>query len=227
MLTHETLSAVAAELRLADVSALYAAVGENNVGAQTVVRRVIDLFGGDEGATEDLAEGVQITGRRAQRRPLSGDPGVLVKSSADGDPEVSDVLVKLAKCCTPMPGDDILGFVTRGSGLSVHRVDCTNASSLRSQPERLVEVEWAPTAQSLFMVNIQVEALDRGALLTDVSRVLSDLHVNILQASLTIGRDRVAKSRFTVEMADPKHLGHVLRAVRAVEGVFDAHRVNG
>ncbi len=227
VLTHETLSAVAAELRLADVSALYAAVGESNVGAQTVVRRVIDLFGGDEGATEDLAEGVQITGRRAQRRPLSGDPGVLVKGGAEVDPEVSDVLVKLAKCCTPMPGDDILGFVTRGSGVSVHRVDCTNASSLRSQPERLVEVEWAPTAQSLFMVNIQVEALDRGGLLTDVSRVLSDLHVNILQASLTIGRDRVAKSRFTVEMADPKHLGHVLRAVRAVEGVFDAHRVTG
>ncbi|CAA9347485.1 MAG: Guanosine-3',5'-bis(diphosphate) 3'-pyrophosphohydrolase / GTP pyrophosphokinase, (p)ppGpp synthetase II [uncultured Nocardioidaceae bacterium] len=227
VLTHETLSAVAAELRLADVSALYAAVGENNVGAQTVVRRVIDLFGGDEGATEDLAEGVQITGRRAQRRPLSGDPGVLVKGSADSDAEVSDVLVKLSKCCTPMPGDDILGFVTRGSGVSVHRDDCTNAASLRGQPERVVEVEWAPTAQSLFMVNIQVEALDRGGLLTDISRVLSELHVNILQASLNIGRDRVAKSRFTVEMADPKHLGHVLRAVRAVEGVFDAHRVTG
>src|SRR4029453_2783059 len=153
VLTHETLSTVAADLRLADVTALYAPGGERNVGAQTVVRRVIDLFGGDEGATEDLAEGVQITGRRAQRRPLSGDPGVLVKSSADTDTEVSDVLVKLSKCCTPMPGDDILGFVTRGSGVSVHRVDCTNAASLRGQPERLGRVEGAPTGKWRFLVN--------------------------------------------------------------------------
>ena len=137
------------------------------------------------------------------------------------------MLIKLSKCCTPMPGDDILGFVTRGSGVSVHRVDCTNAGALRGQPERVVEVEWAPTAGSVFLVNVQVEALDRTRLLSDVTRVLSDAHVNILQASLNIGRDRVAKSRFTVEMADPKHLGHVLRAVRAIEGVFDAHRVTG
>ncbi len=217
VLTHETLTTVATEMRLADVSALYAAVGEGNVGAQTVVRRVMDLFGGEDGAAEDLAEGVQITGRRAPA-PVGGDAGVIVKGSAD-------VWVKLAKCCTPVPGDDILGFVTRGSGVSVHRADCTNASSLRSQPERLVEVEWAPTEHSMFLVNIQVEALDRARLLSDITKALSDTHVNILAASLNTGRDRVAKSRFTFEMGDPKHLGHVLRAVRQVEGVFDAYRV--
>jgi GTP pyrophosphokinase len=219
VLTHDTLSTVATEMRLADVSALYAAVGEGNVGAQTVVRRVIDLFGGVEGATEDLAEAVQITGGTAVRRP-GGDAGVIVKG-------ISDVWVKLAKCCTPVPGDAILGFVTRGAGVSVHRSDCTNALSLVSQPERIVEVEWAPTAQSMFLVNIQVEALDRARLLSDLTRVLSDMHVNILAATLNTSRDRVAKSRFTFEMADPKHLGHVLRAVRHVEGVFDAYRVNG
>ncbi len=219
LLTHESLSTVAAELRLADVSALYAAVGEGNIGAQTVVRRVIDLFGGEDGATEDLAEAVQITGRHVSGRS-SGDAGVIVKG-------ISDVWVKLAKCCTPVPGDDILGFVTRGSGVSVHRSDCTNAADLNSQPERLVEVEWAPTAQSMFLVNIQVEALDRARLLSDITKVLSDMHVNILAASVNTGRDRVAKSRFTFEMADPKHLGHVLRAVRHVEGVFDAYRVTG
>src|SRR3954469_23178265 len=217
VLTHETLSTVATELRLADVSALYAAVGEGNLGAQTVVRRVIDLFGGEEGATEDLAEAVTITSDRT-KRPIGGDAGVIVKG-------ISDVWVKLAKCCTPVPGDPILGFVTRGAGVSVHRSDCTNAESLTSQPERLVEVEWAPTQKSMFLVNIQVEALDRNRLLSDITKVLSDVHVNILAASLQTSRDRVAKSRFTFEMGDPKHLGHVLKAVRSVDGVFDAYRV--
>jgi guanosine-3',5'-bis(diphosphate) 3'-pyrophosphohydrolase len=219
VLTHDSLSTVAAELRLPDVSALYAAVGEGNVGAQTVVRRVIDLFGGEEGAAEDLAEGVQLTSERTRaKQSVGGDAGVIVKG-------ITDVWVKLAKCCTPVPGDKILGFVTRGAGVSVHRADCTNASSLQSQPERLVDVEWAPTAQSMFLVNIQVEALDRARLLSDITKVLSDVHVNILAASLTTTRDRVAKSRFTFEMGDPKHLGHVLKAVRSVDGVFDAYRV--
>ncbi len=217
LLSHETLSTVAAEMRLADVSALYAAVGEGNVGAQSVVRRVVDLYGGEDGATEDLAEGITITTDRS-KRPSAGDAGVIVKG-------ISDVWVKLAKCCTPVPGDPILGFVTRGSGVSVHRADCTNAGPLNSQPERLVEVEWAPTAQSMFLVNIQVEALDRNRLLSDITKVLSDVHVNILAATLQTTRDRVAKSRFTFEMADPKHLGHVLKAVRTVDGVFDAYRV--
>jgi GTP diphosphokinase / guanosine-3',5'-bis(diphosphate) 3'-diphosphatase len=219
VLTHDSLSTVAAELRLPDVSALYAAVGEGNVGAKTVVRRVIDLHGGEEGAAEDLAEGVRITSERARaKQTVGGDAGVIVKG-------ITDVWVKLAKCCTPVPGDKILGFVTRGAGVSVHRADCTNAASLQAQPERLVDVEWAPTSQSMFLVNIQVEALDRARLLSDITKVLSDVHVNILAASLTTTRDRVAKSRFTFEMGDPKHLGHVLKAVRSVDGVFDAYRV--
>jgi GTP pyrophosphokinase len=219
VLTHDSLSTVAAEMRLPDVSALYAAVGEGNVGAQTVVRRVIDLHGGEEGAAEDLAEGVRLTSERARaKQSVGGDAGVIVKG-------ISDVWVKLAKCCTPVPGDKILGFVTRGAGVSVHRADCTNAASLQSQPERLVDVEWAPTAQSMFLVNIQVEALDRARLLSDITKVLSDVHVNILAATLQTTRDRVAKSRFTFEMGDPKHLGHVLKAVRSVDGVFDAYRV--
>ena len=124
-----------------------------------------------------------------------------------------------------MPGDTIVGFVTRGSGVSVHRADCVNAVALKNQPDRLVEVEWAPSASSVFLVAIQVEALDRSRLLSDVTRVLSDQHVNILSASVTTTKDRVALSRFTFEMADPKHLGHVLRAVRGVDGVFDVSRV--
>ncbi len=219
LLSHESLSIVAAQLKLADVSALYAAVGEGNLGAQAVVRRVIDLHGGDEGAAEDLAEGVTITGRRRSSRIAAGDDvGVVVKGA-------DDLWVKLAKCCTPVPPDDILGFVTKGGGVSVHRTDCTNATALKGQPERLVEVDWAPTSQSTFLVNIQVEALDRARLLSDITMVLSDVHVNILSATLSTSRDRVARSRFTFEMADATHLDNVLRAVRSVPGVFDAYRV--
>jgi GTP diphosphokinase / guanosine-3',5'-bis(diphosphate) 3'-diphosphatase len=218
LMTHESLMLVASHFNHADVSALYAAVGEGNLSAQAVVRKVIDLHGGDDGAAEDLSEGVTITGRRGRTKPASSDAGVIVKG-------VDDLWVKLAKCCTPVPPDPILGFVTKGGGVSVHRRDCTNAGNLETQPERLLDVEWAPTSQSTFLVNIQVEALDRARLLSDITMVLSDAHVNILSATLSTTRDRVAKSRFSFEMADASHLDSVLRAVRSVPGVFDAYRV--
>jgi len=218
MLGGEALMSLARELAYADISALYAAVGENQVSAQTVVQRLVNAMGGPEGATEDMSEAALPTYRPSRRALAAGDAGVLVKG-------VSHVHVKLAKCCTPVPGDEVLGFVTRGDGVSVHRCDCTNAGDLRSQPQRLVEVAWAPTAGSMFLVAIQVEALDRHRLLSDVTRVLSDERVNILSASVTTTRDRVAVSRFTFEMADPKHLGHLLRTVRGVEGVYDVYRV--
>jgi guanosine-3',5'-bis(diphosphate) 3'-pyrophosphohydrolase len=219
LMSHESLTLAATHFKIADVSALYAAVGEGNLSAQAVVRRVIEEHGGAEGASEDLAEAVTITGRRGRSKSTSGgDAGVIVKGAPD-------VWVKLAKCCTPVPPDDILGFVTKGGGVSVHRQDCTNATELRSHPEKLLEVEWAPTGQSTFLVNIQVEALDRARLLADITMVLSDAHVNILSANLSTTRNRVAKSRFTFEMAEAKHLDNVLKAVRSVPGVFDAYRV--
>ncbi|TCN42080.1 GTP pyrophosphokinase [Kribbella sp. VKM Ac-2500] len=219
LLSHETLTAVANSLRYPDVTGLYAAVGESHVSAQAVVRRLIETYGGEEGAAEELAEGVRLPATRERRkRTARGDAGVIVKGA-------TDVLSKLARCCTPVPGDEIIGWVTRGAGVSVHRADCANVENLQTQPERIVEVEWAPTAQSVFLVAIQVEALDRARLLSDITRVLSDYHVNILSAALTTTRDRIAKSRFTFEMGDPTHLGHVLKAVRSVEGVFDVYRV--
>jgi GTP pyrophosphokinase len=175
-------------------------------------------MGGAEGAVEDIAETAIPTRRSAPRRAAGGDPGVVVHG-------MTDVLVKLAKCCTPVPGDEILGFVTRGGGVSVHRVDCTNAADLQSKPERLVEVEWASAPGSVFLVAIQVEALDRHRLLSDVTKALADERVNILSASVQTSRDRVAISRFTFELADPAHLGAVLQTVRNVDGVFDVERV--
>jgi guanosine-3',5'-bis(diphosphate) 3'-pyrophosphohydrolase len=218
LMTNQALSAIALDLRQGDVSGLYAAVGDGRVAASTIVRRLVDAAGGVDGAADDAAETINpATIQRAPGRQ-SSDVGVIVKG-------IDDVWIKLARCCTPVPGDSIIGFVTRGSGVSIHRENCTNASALTAEPDRLVEVEWAPTSGGVFLVNMQVEALDRARLLSDVTRTLSDLHVNILSASVSTTRERIALSRFTFEMADPKHLGSVLRAVRNVEGVYDAYRV--
>jgi GTP diphosphokinase / guanosine-3',5'-bis(diphosphate) 3'-diphosphatase len=218
LLGGEALSTLAKDLRYADVTALYAAVGENQISAASVVEKLITALGGAEGAAEDIAETAIPTRRPQHRRASSGDPGIVVHG-------MTDVWAKLAKCCTPVPGDDILGFVTRGGGVSVHRTDCTNAADLQSKPERLVEVEWASAPGSVFLVAIQVEALDRHRLLSDVTKALADERVNILSASVQTSRDRVAVSRFTFELADPAHLGQVLQTVRNVEGVFDVERV--
>jgi GTP pyrophosphokinase len=216
LMTNQALASIAVDLNQADVTALYASVGEGRVSAETIVQRLVEAAGGVDGAADDAAEAV--TPKPGRRTSESRDVGVVVKG-------VDDLWVKLARCCTPVPGDPIMGFVTRGSGVSVHRNDCVNVPSLRQHPEREVPVEWAPTASSVFLVNIQVEALDRSRLLADVTKALSDTHVNILSASVATTRDRIATSRFTFEMADPKHLGSALKAVRTVEGVYDAYRV--
>jgi GTP pyrophosphokinase len=181
------------------------------------VEKLLIALGGSEGATEDIAE-TAIPTKRSVARTASGDPGVVVHG-------MTDVWAKLAKCCTPVPGDDILGFVTRGGGVSVHRTDCTNAADLQRKPERLVEVDWASQPGAVFLVAIQVEALDRHRLLSDVTKALADERVNILSASVQTSRDRVAISRFTFELADPAHLDSVLQTVRNVDGVFDVERV--
>ncbi len=218
LLTLEHLTAVAGFFKVTDVSALYAAVGEGTVGPQAVVNRLIIVEGGDETVADEINEDRVITGRRRRSSGGASDCGIRVIGA-------SDLLVKLAKCCTPVPGDDILGFVTRGSGISVHRVDCSNVENLRSEPERLIPVEWAPNAKSSFLVAIQIEALDRNRLLSDITRALSDQHVNILSAALNTSKDRICRARFTFETADPTHLDHVLRAVRGVPAVYEAYRI--
>jgi GTP pyrophosphokinase len=218
MMTNQALTTIAADLHQSDISALYASVGEGRISAATIVQKLVDSAGGVVGAADDAAEVVNPATVQRARPRTAGDVGVVVKGA-------DDVWVKLARCCTPVPGDEIVGFVTRGAGVSVHRSDCVNVPGLQAEPDRMVDVEWAPTSSSVFLVNIQVEALDRARLLSDVTRALSDTHVNILSASVSTTRERIALSRFTFEMADPKHLGSVLRAVRSVEGVYDAYRV--
>ncbi|NHN56993.1 bifunctional (p)ppGpp synthetase/guanosine-3',5'-bis(diphosphate) 3'-pyrophosphohydrolase [Calidifontibacter sp. DB0510] len=215
--TAELLSTVAAKLNYHDIDALYAAVGDGHISAEHVVRQLL-------AATGTVEEDDEETPSAAPVRPRTGrtgtDPGVTVVGA-------DDVWVKLARCCTPMPGDEILGFVTTGHGVSVHRVDCTNADQLRQQPDRLIEVAWAPSASSVFMVQVQVEALDRKGLLSDITRVLSDQHVNILSATLSTAGNRVAMSKFTFEMGDSGHLDHIIKAVRTVDGVYDVYRLTG
>lgn len=165
----------------------------------------------------DLAGLVPERARRAPTRSTN-EAGVLV--NGDGG-----VLAKLARCCNPVPPDEVVGFVTRGSGVSVHRGDCRNlATMLENEPERRVDVAWAPSRDAVYLVEIQVQALDRTSLLSDVTRVLSENHVNILSASVNTTRDRVAMSRFVFEMGDPKFLEHVVNAVRRIDGVFDVRR---
>jgi guanosine-3',5'-bis(diphosphate) 3'-pyrophosphohydrolase len=216
--TADALNTIAVELHYNDLSALYAAVGEGHVSAQSVVAKLVKSAGGVDGAQEDLAETTLLT-RAPRPAPAAGDSGVVVEGA-------NDVWARLSKCCTPVPGDNITGFVTRGNGVSVHRADCVNLGHLvESEPERMVSVRWSPREGSQFLVAIQVEALDRTGLLSDVTRSLSDQHVNILSATVSTTRDRVAFSRFNFEMGDPKHLGAVLRAVRSIDGVYDVYRV--
>jgi GTP pyrophosphokinase len=209
----QSLQKVAQENKHAEIQALYNAIGQGQLSTISVIERLKQL----EGYTEELqTEEIPTQLPKSLRGPRSADQGVMVKGSAG-------VLTKMARCCTPVPGDPIIGFVTRGEGVSVHREDCKNCKSLN--PERVVEVSWADQARGVFMVQIQVEALDRSGLLSDVTRVLTENHVNILNASVSTGKDRVALSKFVFEMADPSHLDHVLNQVKRIEAVYDVYRV--
>lgn len=209
----QSLLKVASENKLADIQALYNAIGQSQLSTMSVIDRLKQL----EGYTEEAqTEEIPIQLPKSLRGPRNADQGVIVKGSVG-------VLTKMARCCTPVPGDPIIGFITRGEGVSVHREDCKNCKSLNS--ERVVEVSWADQARGVFLVQIQVEALDRSGLLSDVTRVLTENHVNILNASVSTGKDRVALSKFVFEMADPSHLDHVLNQVKRIEAVYDVYRV--
>jgi guanosine-3',5'-bis(diphosphate) 3'-pyrophosphohydrolase len=205
---------LAHDLHYADIEALYSSVGDGHVSAASIIDKLVHSMGLEDSHPEPSIESIPTDNQVGKRT-----------SSAIKVEGVDDVLVKLARCCTPVPGDEIMGFITKGSGISVHRADCRNAADLiEHQGERVVGVSWLAGAASIFLVNIQIEALDRARLLADVTRTLSEQHVNILSAAVSTSKDRVAISKFTFEMADAKHLDSVLAAVRNVEGVYDVYR---
>ena len=215
ILAGQAILELAHDLHYQDIEELYAAVGNGHVSAPSIVEKLAISIGE---VVEEHDESLDHLFKR---------PTAAKRNSSGVDVQgVDDVVVKLARCCTPVPGDEITGFVTRGSGVSVHRLDCINIKDLReNQGDRIVGVKWNTSAKSLFLVNIQVEALDRSGLLSDITRTLSEQHVNILNASVSTSKDRIAISRFTFEMADALHLDAVLSAVRGVEGVYDVYRI--
>jgi guanosine-3',5'-bis(diphosphate) 3'-pyrophosphohydrolase len=212
--TEDTLGRVAAELKYPSLDAMMVAVGEGHVSPQSVVIRLTRLISGDE--EEAVADEVPPA-RPVQLAPRTDKP--VIVAGAD------DLWVNLARCCTPVPGDDIVGFVTRGRGVSVHRADCPNAQALAREEDRFIDVSWRAGKGTSFVVSIQIEALDRKKLLGDVATALSEQQVNILSATTAVGKDRVARFRFTFELADIAHLSSVLQAVKKVDGVFDAYRM--
>ena len=218
LLTTEALIGVADDLNFPNADAVFAAIGDGQISTQNVISHLVKDAGADEVDEEVEQEALPL--KPIERKTSSSSTGVSVKG-------VGDVWVKLARCCMPVPGDQFIGFITRNQGVSVQRTDCQNMIDLKNkQPERVVEVEWTST-KGLFMVKIQVEALDRRNLLSDVTRVLSDHGVNIISGTIATGSDRVATSQFSFEMADPQHLNTLLAAVRKIDGVFDVYRLTG
>ena len=205
---------LAQALNHADLESLHVAIGEGHVSATSVVQRLEKDLRGPE------AEVQLPSTARAARRSGSGRSQVGVHVEG-----MDDLMVRLSRCCTPVPGDEIIGFVTRGRGVSVHRADCSNASALTNTEGRMLEVEWDDQRQGSFVASIEVKALDRSRLLTEVTRVLSEHHVNIIGSSSHTGSDRVSKMRFEFELADPEHLEHVVAALRRVDSVYDAYRL--
>jgi GTP pyrophosphokinase len=208
-----TLVKIAEQLNYADLDALYAGIGEGHISARAVAQRIQrELRGGEEQLPTTVARPP-----RARHRRRAG-AGVHVEG-------LDDVMVRLSRCCTPVPGDEIMGFVTRGRGVSVHRTDCANAVSLRNQADRVIDVDWDNDAPGNYTVSVEIEALDRSKLLRDVADVLSEHHVNIISCTSQVQPDRIARLRFEFELADPGHLDSILAAVKRVDSVYDATRV--
>jgi GTP pyrophosphokinase len=216
-LPQSVVEEVSTSLNYTDVGALHAAIGESHVSAQSVAARIEKVLrGGDPAQPEQLPTTIN-----RRRRGLDGRDVAAVHVEG-----LDDVMVRLSRCCTPVPGDEIIGFVTRGRGVSVHRSDCANALSLAAdQAARLIDVEWDGQAGGMFIASVEVKALDRTRLLRDVSAAVADHHVNIVTCNSVVGNDRISKMHFDFELGDPSHLDAVLRAIKGIDGVYDANRL--
>ena len=223
LMTHSAVLSIATNMGLKDISALYAAVGENHVSAQHVVNQLVEVLGGDAGTEETLSEAV-TPGIRSSSHATSQDAAVIVSGLSS-----NEVWVKLARCCKPVPGDSIVGFVTRGEGVSIHQESCANAQHLmETSPERMIEVQWdANQTGSQYLVEVETKALNRPGLLNELSRVFSDHRVDIVSGSMSSSSDQIATARFTFGLPGVGYLDQVLTALRRVDGVFEASRVLG
>lgn len=206
----EILAAIATELGQQDNEALVVAVGEGNVSIDSVQARLNRILRPQPDQDDGLFA--------PRQRRLPTDAHVVVEGQ-------EDMLVHMARCCSPVPGDPIIGYVTVGRGVSVHRADCTNVSSLSDRRERAVDVSWPVQDIGAFVVWIQIEALDRTKLLKDVTTMVTETGGNITASSTVVGDDRVAIIRYEVELSDPSQLPRLLNDLRGVDGVFTAFRL--
>ncbi|AKE41339.1 GTP pyrophosphokinase [Corynebacterium kutscheri] len=215
----QSMKEVATQLHYPDVDALYAAIGAGSVTARHVAHRLMAAFGNIEDAEDTLVARTPFSELVTSKQKVSDSSGILVEGSPD-------VMAKLAKCCMPVPGDKIFGFVTRGGGVSVHRVDCTNAEKLQEETARLINVSWASEDKTtVFAATLQLEALDRSGLLMELTRVVNEQRVQVIAMNSHSSDDHVATVRFTFTVSDTKQLGSLMTQLRNTEGVFDVYRV--
>ena len=219
ILSSQVLDDEVALLNFESTDAFFAAIGDQRIDAVAVVDRMSRRM--RDGVQPDQLS-MSSVGANSLTSPATTPQrnGVHVEG-------MPDVMVRLSRCCTPVPGDEVMGFVTKGRGVTVHRADCANAASLIDQDSaRLVEVEWSTdSSDAIFVAAVEVVALDRSRLLRDVANALSEEHVNIVACTTHTGADRVAKMRFEFEFADPGHLQSVLKVIKRIDGVYDANRV--
>ncbi len=192
---------------------LYASIGAGKTSAQQVVNHISARLG----TQAEPGVGDAVVPRK-RRRPLAYTKGVKVE-------DVDNVLVRIAHCCNPVPYDDIIGFVTRGRGVSVHRADCPNAAHMSEQDYRRIEVSWDTEQPTSFQMEICVEAMDRPRLLRDITTIMGEYHVNLISATMNINRENVNVSRFVFELGNIAHLEDILRNIRKVDSVYNAYRV--
>ena len=208
----DALLDVAKQEGYATIDELAAAVGFGHVATAQVVGRLVTPTSAGTSIQPDSVSVPKVIGARGV------EPGVQVKGGRD-------LLMQLSRCCNPVPGDKILGYITRGRGLTIHSVDCPNLGALDYDRERLVEVEWDTATSSQHAVKIAVIAEDKTGVLANVSSAIAECDANISRAEIITREDRKAELDFVVEIADTSHLNRVLKAVERVEGVITARRL--
>jgi len=214
ILSSQVLQDEVALLSFESVNEFFAAIGDQRVDAVATVERMSKRM--RDGLQPDQLSMSSVGGNITSVNQKNG-------VHIEGMP---DVLIRLSRCCTPVPPDELMGFMTKGRGVTVHRADCANAAALAEDSARVVDVEWSSDgANTMFVAAVEVKALDRSRLLRDVANALSDEHVNIVACTTHTGSDRVARMRFEFEFADPSHLQSVLRVIKRIDGVYDASRV--
>jgi GTP diphosphokinase / guanosine-3',5'-bis(diphosphate) 3'-diphosphatase len=215
------LADVIRELGYRKADDFYIALGGAKVSPKVVVNKVLQRLKQGESAVEEptAAEDLLDERRSPRRRPdgASSKYGIRVEG-------VEDVPLRLARCCRPVSGDPILGYVSLGRGITIHREDCPNVVSLRKDPARFVPVAWDGDNETSFRVEIQVDAWDRHRLLEDLSRTFAEGGVNIMEARCIVNHPMV-RNRFVVEIGDAQNLKATISRLRQIDSVFDAYRV--